>query len=118
MVKKPKLQITLRERFAEIPHVFSEDKDGSVHLVAFFVGLIFLGMSFLIIVAKMTVMVIPLAILCAGAVAAFFVDCDGRRTMEMRKRNCQCAKCGYALTGNQSGTCPECAEPVYVDYQI
>jgi len=27
-------------------------------------------------------------------------------------RPCECSKCGYNLTGNVSGRCPECGTPV------
>ena len=50
-----------------------------------------------------------IAILEASAVAVFF-----RRPWRRRpSRRGVCARCGYDLTGNTSGTCPECGEPLY-----
>ncbi len=34
------------------------------------------------------------------------------RTKTVRARPDLCLKCGYNLTGNESGVCPECATPV------
>jgi hypothetical protein len=31
---------------------------------------------------------------------------------ELRWQACLCLRCGYNLTGNKSGTCPECGEPI------
>lgn len=33
------------------------------------------------------------------------------RSTRQRRKNC-CDKCGYNLTGNQSGVCPECGRPI------
>jgi hypothetical protein len=35
-----------------------------------------------------------------------------RRQQKLRVLNCCCIACGYNLTGNASGVCPECGTPV------
>ncbi len=47
---------------------------------------------------------IPLIIIAPPTISLFCYDTRTRR----RKRLGQCITCGYDLTGNQSGTCPEC----------
>jgi hypothetical protein len=48
-----------------------------------------------------------------GICIAVEVAQDERRRRYMnRKRLCLCLSCGYDLTGNVSGTCPECGGKV------
>ena len=35
--------------------------------------------------------------------------------MKLRRVRDLCLKCGYNLTGNESGTCPECGKPINPD---
>lgn len=49
----------------------------------------------------------------ASLLAAFSLLCAWRWRRAMRKPpDEQCRKCGYNLTGNTSGVCPECGTPV------
>ncbi len=50
--------------------------------------------------------IIPLAL--AGA----FVTSKRQRMHHFRREHQLCSKCGYDLTGNVSGVCPECGTPV------
>lgn len=50
-----------------------------------------------------------LAIALAGVVVLFFIIRWARRA---RLINLQCAACGYNLTGNASGVCPECGTAI------
>ena len=34
------------------------------------------------------------------------------RLRQYRREHCLCLKCGYNLTGNVSGVCPECGEEI------
>jgi len=44
--------------------------------------------------------------------AAWMLYRRGRANRSKRVQARQCEECGYDLTGNVSGTCPECATPV------
>jgi len=46
-----------------------------------------------------------------GLLAAAVSDRDRQRRMP-RPAGDRCARCGYDLTGNVSGTCPECGMPL------
>ena len=35
-----------------------------------------------------------------------------------RRRKGQCLRCGYSLTGNTSGICPECGRPILAKEQV
>ena len=52
----------------------------------------------------------PLIVLFATFPAVAFLM-RGRRRRRYRRRHGLCIECGYDLTGNTSGVCPECAEP-------
>lgn len=54
------------------------------------------------------------AAVAAGAgIWIFFLTKAGRRLeLRGRFRGCRCGGCGYDLTGNLSGICPECGMPV------
>ncbi len=57
---------------------------------------------------------VPLWLVCAGfAVACVFMACLGRRSRRRHRlaSGC-CIRCGYNLTGNVSGVCPECGERI------
>ncbi len=46
-----------------------------------------------------------------GTLGAYFFNRRERRRERMRAAG-RCGTCGYSLTGNVSGTCPECGTPV------
>jgi len=48
---------------------------------------------------------IPLLVLAACPAIAFI---RGPLRRYRRRKHCLCVRCGYNLTGNVSGTCPEC----------
>jgi hypothetical protein len=52
--------------------------------------------------------VLGLAMLCGGGLGAWWIAADPERRREARSENGQCLACGYCLTGNVSGVCPEC----------
>ena len=54
---------------------------------------------------------IPVAILAIYPAASLLFRLPGR-TMRYRRMHGLCLRCGYDLTGNTSGKCPECATPV------
>lgn len=44
-----------------------------------------------------------------------FIECSiwyYRRSTQKVENPFHCQKCGYNLTGNRSGSCPECGEPI------
>ena len=47
-----------------------------------------------------------------GTCVTAYVRDRRRRIAEERRYSGQCASCGYDLTGNVSGICPECGEEV------
>jgi predicted RNA-binding Zn-ribbon protein involved in translation (DUF1610 family) len=47
-----------------------------------------------------------------GGVIAHIVFKRRERAREMRRRHNLCVACGYNLTGNVSGACPECGEKI------
>ena len=61
---------------------------------------------------KSASMVLPFWLLaaCFGLLPAFAVGAFAKR--RIRKYRGGCAKCGYNLTGNTSGVCPECGAEV------
>ena len=56
--------------------------------------------------------VFPVGALVFPAVAFALVMYDRRRIRRDWKESGACEACGYDLTGNTSGTCPECGAPV------
>ena len=44
--------------------------------------------------------------------AAWFIRSDSRRRARRRQPRCLCTNCGYNLTANASGVCPECGAAV------
>ena len=52
--------------------------------------------------------------LAVSFVVFVYVEITGKRRMEQRRRRQLglCLNCGYNLTGNVSGICPECGQPV------
>lgn len=53
-----------------------------------------------------------LALLAAVVWPLFLRGCIRKRRRRLRARQGRCASCGYDLTGNESGVCPECGQPV------
>ena len=53
---------------------------------------------------------LPLALFSVYPVIAFIRFVPGPIRRRRRRRRGLCVRCGYDLTGNQSGTCPECGE--------
>ena len=49
----------------------------------------------------------------AAVVSLYVMQCRSYRSgeRELRRRQGRCLACGYHLTGNVSGTCPECGSP-------
>src|SRR5256885_1825357 len=52
--------------------------------------------------------VLGLAMLCGGGLGAWWIAADPERRREAWAEQDQCLACGYFLTGNLSGVCPEC----------
>ena len=53
-----------------------------------------------------------LALLMIALFGAMGLSSMRRYRRELRKQNNQCITCGYTLTGNLSGVCPECGTKI------
>ncbi len=51
----------------------------------------------------------PLYIVAIGICVVWWLDATKGKTRRWRESGC-CTMCGYQLTGNASGRCPECGE--------
>ena len=55
---------------------------------------------------------LPAALVPAGVFVPLWVKQARRDARARRRRRGQCPHCGYDLSGNASGVCPECGETV------
>lgn len=62
--------------------------------------------------ANFAALVGNLALVITGAIALKRVEVAIRRRFDVRWRPDHCAACGYNLTGNVTGVCPECGKPL------
>jgi hypothetical protein len=64
-------------------------------------------------VASAAVALVAIAFLAALVWLFLYTLRDGRQQVaDHRRRYALCVQCGYSLTGNTSGVCPECGTPV------
>lgn len=58
----------------------------------------------------LVVFLVPAAIVFVGYVRIGMLEAEAQWRRKMRR--CFCVRCGYSLTGNISGRCPECGKPI------
>jgi hypothetical protein len=74
-------------------------------------GVVFAATLVVTVVATLTRLPLDILLLSSGAMIAMcFVVLAFVPTVSRYPRGC-CISCGYDLTGNQSGRCPECGKP-------